>query len=89
MASYANWFLSYTHATAEACFRCFQQTSCAPHFLYYQPRGLALYVVQEDTPAPDGAQLVTGERIPSNCTLFALTLWIREHTSRIDLLPGD
>ena len=87
--SYADWYVLATARIASDAFKAFGETGCAPHYLYFKPNGLMFAIVQEDMPKPEGFELVTGERIPSDRTLEGLTYWIRMMTARTPVLPGD
>jgi hypothetical protein len=89
MPSYAQWYVMETERISRDADAAFRATSCSPHYLYFKPNGLSFAVVQEDTNAPDGYELVTGERIPSSLTIEQLIMWVRRMTSRIQVLPGD
>ena len=64
--SYAQWYVQATAQVASDAFKAFRETGCAPHYLYFKPHGLMFAIVQEDMPKPEGFELVTGERIPSD-----------------------
>jgi hypothetical protein len=89
MANYSQWFVEATTRVAQDAFKAFRDTGCAPHFLYYKPNGLSFVVVAEGFDKPEGYELATGDRIPSNRTIEGLTAWVRERTSGLPVLPKD
>jgi hypothetical protein len=86
MANYSQWFVESTSRAAREAFRTFQETGCAEHWFYYKPNGLEFSVAQSK---PEGFELVTGERVPSDRTIDALAGWMRDRAARVPVLPGD
>lgn len=89
MPGYSQWYVVETERVAREADAAFRATGCYPHYLYYKPQGLAFAVVMDEMEKPDGFELVTGERIPSDRTIDQLTMWVRRMTASVPVLPGD
>lgn len=91
--NYSLWFVEAVASIArEAWGRMMQDARAgifSPYYLWYQPHGLRFHVVRDDEPRPDGCELVTGQRIPSDRTVEQLTAYLHPLCGAVPVLPGD
>lgn len=86
-------FLSATEAAAKEAQSAFADAASHgvanyPHWLYYQPAGMAFAIIPEGHLVPEGFSRAADAPIPMTMpSVSHLTAWIREKTQRLDHFP--
>lgn len=83
---------SYTQRFADECARCakqgwrdmMQDGGFTSRYLYFKPYGLSLLIAPD---GPEGYELATPERVPTDRTAAQLTAWVNARSGCLPILP--
>lgn len=85
--SYSQWFVNECARCAEQGWRdMMQDGGFTSRYLYFKPNGLSIVIAPD---GPEGYELATPERVPTDRTAAQLTAWVSDRSRCLPVLPVD